>query len=127
MKNKFIWLFVIGMQCMAITSVHAISDNNAQVGRLSIEQRHEIITKKLENIKKSSDLNLQLLAGWIAIDEKDGIEMVVDKALSITKKEKSDVLTMRHCEKAYYELDAGSERGLFDPARLMLTLINNQQ
>ena len=55
MKNKFTWLFVIGMQCMAMSSIHAVSDDNVQVGRLSIEQRHAIITKKLENVKKSDD------------------------------------------------------------------------
>ena len=52
MKNKFTWLFVIGMQCMAMSSIHAVSDDNVQVGRLSIEQRHAIITKKLEKYLK---------------------------------------------------------------------------
>lgn len=126
-KNKFIRLFLIGMQCMPINQVYAASDHdNDQVVRLSVAQRHEIIATKLANVKKSDDLNVKLLAAWINAD-KDIIEQMVDGAQGVAQKEKSDVLTMRHYEKAYYELNAGPEMGIFNLKRLTMHLTNDEQ
>ena len=128
MKNKIILLFVVSMQCAAMSSVYAASDDmSVQNNRLTVEQRYAIITKKLENVKKSNDLNLKLLAGWIKVHEKDGIEMHIDEAQAIATKEKSDVLTMRHFEKMYYQHSGGSKRGLFDPTRLIISLSDDKQ
>lgn len=121
MDNRFVTLFMIGMLCVPIYFMSAASDNHE---RLTREQRLALIATQLESADKADDLDLNLLAAWIKVDDAEFIISFIDKAKKLAG---LDSLAMSHFEKVFYELNAGSQRGFFDCWRLASCLTDNQQ